>query len=46
MALQALPEAPVAGDQFVVGDDADGLEHGVQQRGGVPLREDQVIVGG
>ena len=46
VALQTLSEAPVPGHQFILRDDADGLEHRVQQRRRVPLREDQVVVRG
>ncbi len=45
MALQAVTETAISGHQLVIGDHADGLEHRVQQRGRVPLGEDQVIVG-
>ena len=46
VALKALPEPPVPGHQLLLGDDADGLERRVQQRRGVALGEDQVVVGG
>jgi hypothetical protein len=45
VAFQALPEATVAGHQLVVGDDADALEDGIEQRGGVAFGKDQVVVG-
>ena len=46
MTLQALPEAAVAGHELLLGDDASGLEHRVEQRRGVALGEDHVVVGG
>jgi hypothetical protein len=45
VALKALAEAAVPVDELVFRDDADGPEHRVQQRGGVALGEDQVVVG-
>ncbi len=45
MAFKPLAEAPVAVHQLVVGDDAHGLEHRVQQRGCVALGKDQVVIG-
>ena len=45
VALQRRAESPVAVHQLLVGDDARRLEHRVQQRGGVALGEDQVVVG-
>ena len=45
MALQPGAESPVPVHQLVVGDHADRLEHRVEQRGRVPLGEDQVVVG-
>jgi hypothetical protein len=44
MPFKPLPEATVAVEQFVFRDDPDGLEHRVEQRGRVPLGEDQVVV--
>src|SRR5699024_3822460 len=43
--LEPLVEAAVALHQLLVGDDAGGLVHRVQQRRGMTLGEDQVIVG-
>ena len=45
MALQAGAEAPVGIDQLGLVDHPDCSEHRVQQRGGVSLREDHVVVG-
>ncbi len=45
MTLQALAETAVSGHQFMIGNHADSLEHRIQQRGRMPLGEDQVIVG-
>ena len=44
VALQPLAEAPVAGHQLVLRHDPGRLEHRVQQRRGVALGEDQVVV--
>ena len=44
VALQTGPEAPVTAHQLLVRHDPDGLVDGVEQRRGVPLGEDQVIV--
>ena len=45
MALQRGAEPAVAGHQLLIGDHPGRLEHRVQQRGGVPFGEDQMIVG-
>ena len=42
--LQARAEPTVAFHQFGVGDDADRLERGVQQRRRVPLGQDEMVV--
>ena len=44
--LEPRAETPVAGHQLLVGDDPDRLEDRVEQRRGVPLGEDEVIVAG
>jgi hypothetical protein len=44
MALQPLAETAVAVEQFVLRHDPDRPEDRVQQRRGVPLGEDQVVV--
>jgi hypothetical protein len=46
MAFQPRPEAAVAGHQLLVGDHPDRLIDGVEQRRGVALGEDEVIVAG
>ena len=45
MALQARTELPVPGHQLLVRDDTCSLEHRVQQRRGVTLGKDQMVVG-
>ena len=45
VALQARTEPPVPGHQLLVGDDAGGFEHRVQQRRRVTLGKDQMVVG-
>jgi hypothetical protein len=45
MAFQRRPEAAVVVHQRVVVDEAERLPRGVQQRGGVPFREHEVVVG-
>ena len=45
MAFQAGPEPPVPVHELLVGHHSHRLVHGVQQRGGVSLGEDQVVVG-
>ena len=44
MTFQPRAEPPVAGHQLLVGDDPDRLVDRVEQRRGVPLGEDQVVV--
>lgn len=45
MALQAGAEAPVGRDELGLVDHPDRPEHRIQQRGGVTLGEDQMVVG-
>jgi hypothetical protein len=43
MSLQRAAELP-EGQQLLIRDGADGLEHRVQQRRGVPLRQDESVI--